>query len=168
MLLKTHLGIEAIGFLLIAATAILTALAFQHIGGYIPCKLCLGQRIPYYTAIPVAIVACLMVWRHGSPRLIQFLFALLTLIMVYSVYLGVRHSGVEWGWWAGPGDCGAVDGNMATDTTNLLKQLSTTRPPSCDIAAGRFLGLSFAGWNVVSSLALLWIALRGAFGKTAS
>lgn len=165
-MLKTHLGTEAIGFLLIACTAILTALAFEHIGGYIPCKLCLGQRIPYYTAIPVAIVTCLMVWRHGSPRLIQFLFALLTLIMVYSVFLGVRHSGVEWGWWEGPGDCGAVDGNLATDTTNFLKQLSATKPPSCDTAAGRFLGLSFAGWNVVSSLALLGIALRGAFAKT--
>lgn len=161
------MGKEAIGFLLIACTAILMALAFEHIGGYIPCKLCLGQRIPYYSAIPIAIVTCWMVWRHGSPRLIQFLFALLTLIMVYSVFLGARHSGVEWGWWEGPGDCGAVDSNMAIDTANLLKQLSTTRPPSCDSAAGRFLGLSFAGWNVVSSLALLWIAMRGAFAKAA-
>lgn len=167
-MLKTHLGIEAVGFLLIVCTAILTALAFQHIGGYIPCKLCLGQRIPYYSAIPIAIVTCVMVWRHGSPRLIQFLFALLTLIMVYSVFLGVRHSGVEWGWWEGPGDCGAVDSNMATDTANFLKQLSSTRPPSCDIAAGRFMGLSFAGWNVISSVLALGIAVRGVFGKPKS
>jgi len=164
-LLKTHLGNEALGFLLIACTVILTALGFEHIAGYIPCKLCLGQRIPYYTAIPLAAITCLMVWRHGSPRLLQILFALLSLLMIYSTFLAIRHSGVEWGWWQGPSDCGAVDGGVATDATNLLKQLTSIRPPSCDTAAGRFLGLSFAGWNVISSLILLWIALRGVFRK---
>ena len=32
---------------------IATVLGFEHIGGYTPCKLCLGQREPYYMAIPV-------------------------------------------------------------------------------------------------------------------
>ena len=30
------------------------ALGFEHIGGYIPCALCLMQRDPYYYGIPVA------------------------------------------------------------------------------------------------------------------
>ena len=29
------------------------ALAFEHIGGYIPCALCLMQRTPYYWGIPI-------------------------------------------------------------------------------------------------------------------
>jgi disulfide bond formation protein DsbB len=33
------------------------ALAFEHIGGYIPCALCLIQRQPYYWGIPIGIVA---------------------------------------------------------------------------------------------------------------
>ena len=34
------------------------ALGFQHIGGYIPCKLCYEQRIPYYVGAPLM----LLVW----------------------------------------------------------------------------------------------------------
>ena len=32
---------------------------FEHIGGYIPCKLCLAQRQPYYYAFPVSLIAIL-------------------------------------------------------------------------------------------------------------
>ncbi|WP_375198209.1 disulfide bond formation protein B, partial [Sphingobium sp.] len=39
------------------------------------------------------------------------------------------------------------------------------RPPSCTEAAGRFLGLSFAGWNVIASLALALVAFRAAWKK---
>ena len=41
---------QAIGAALTAlgmAVTVGTALGFQHIGGYIPCKLCLEQRLPY-------------------------------------------------------------------------------------------------------------------------
>ena len=34
-----------------------TALAFEHIGGYLPCKLCLEQRTPYYLGVPVMLLA---------------------------------------------------------------------------------------------------------------
>ena len=33
------------------------ALGFEHIGGYIPCKLCLEQRWPYYAGVPLMAVA---------------------------------------------------------------------------------------------------------------
>ena len=37
------------GLLLVGGlAAIATAWGFQLIGGYVPCKLCLEQRIPYY------------------------------------------------------------------------------------------------------------------------
>ena len=42
------------GFLMLAMAATVgTALGFQHFGGYIPCKLCLEQRIPYYVGVPL-------------------------------------------------------------------------------------------------------------------
>ena len=89
-----------------------SALAFEHIGGYIPCKLCLQQRIPWYAGIPVMLVATLIAWKGGSPRMIRGLLLFSALIMAVSLYLGVNHSGVEWGWWLGPGDCGAVAGGI--------------------------------------------------------
>jgi len=35
-----------LAMVLIGAAAILTALGFEHLGGYQPCALCLQQRVP--------------------------------------------------------------------------------------------------------------------------
>ena len=43
--------------------------------------------------------------------------------------------------------------------------IDAIRPPSCDEAAGRFLGLSFAGWNAVASALFAAVALRSAVAK---
>jgi disulfide bond formation protein DsbB len=40
---------------------------FEHIGGYIPCALCLTQRIPYYVAAPLMLVAPLFSRFAGGP-----------------------------------------------------------------------------------------------------
>ena len=138
---------------------ILSALAFEHIGGYQPCKLCLEQREPWYLGIPLMLIACLSLLFKGPACLTRGLMAIGGLLMVYSFVLGVHHSGVEWGFWEGPRDCGAVDGGLATTTTDFLKQLEETVPPSCTDAALRVLGLSFAGWNAIVSLILAVISL---------
>lgn len=141
-----------------------TALLFQHVGGYIPCALCLEQRIPYYVAIPIALVAFVAAAGRAPAILTRALLLAIGLIMLYSLYLGVFHAGVEWGFWPGPADCGQVGGSdlMSGD---LLATIDAIRPPSCDEAAGRFLGLSFAGWNAVASALFAAVALRGAVAK---
>ena len=45
--------------MLAMAATVGTALGFQHIGGYIPCKLCYEQRMPYYVGVPLMAVALL-------------------------------------------------------------------------------------------------------------
>ncbi|TWG90375.1 disulfide bond formation protein DsbB [Mesorhizobium sp. J18] len=151
------------------AAAVGTALGFQHFGGYIPCKLCLEQRVPYYVGIPVAVLALTASVLKLPPIVTRLLLAVGGAMMLWTMALGVYHSGVEWGWWLGPTDCGAVAA-PAGSAGGVLDQLNTVIPPSCDKAAGRFLGLSFAGWNVVASLILALIAFRGAFsgGKSLS
>ena len=37
-----------------AAATILAALAFEHLGGYAPCPLCLEERYAYYFAVPAS------------------------------------------------------------------------------------------------------------------
>ena len=95
-------------FLAIAMAGVVgTALGFEHIGGFIPCKLCLAQREPYYAGVPVALLAAAGAafgWRNCFVRGMLVIAALL---MSYSVILAVYHSGVEWHWWPGPTDCGA-------------------------------------------------------------
>ncbi len=145
---------------------ILTVLAFEHIGGYTPCALCLGQREPYYAAIPFGLIALASAFFRGPAYLTRGTLAIVGLLMVYAMILGIQHAGVEWGWWEGPGDCGG--GGTVENAGSLLDSLATVKPPSCDEAAGRFLGLSFAGWNVVVSLILAGIAFRGAFSRAKS
>ena len=153
----------ALGLLLSAlATAAVVggALGFQHIGGYIPCALCLEQRVPYYAAAPVLLVASLAA-RTGA-RAGALAGALLAVaLMGWAIYLGVYHAGAEWGFWPGPTDCGTSEAGAAVlEGGDLLAALDATRPPSCDEAAGRFLGLSFAGWQVVVASALFVWNLR--------
>lgn len=142
-----------------------SALAFEHIGGYIPCKLCLEQREPWYAGIPVAALAVVAVALKWPPIVGRGLLVVAGLIMVYSLVLGVNHAGVEWGFWAGPGDCGVVQGGISNDAGSFLQQLEQTVPPSCDDAALRILGLSFAGWNAVVSLVLAGLAFRAGTKK---
>ncbi|MGD9502102.1 MAG: disulfide bond formation protein B, partial [Methyloceanibacter sp.] len=40
-----------------AAATILAALAFEHLGGYAPCPLCLQERYADYFAVPVCAAA---------------------------------------------------------------------------------------------------------------
>ncbi len=145
--------------------AVGTALAFEHIGGYIPCKLCLEQRIPYYLGIPLAALTFACAWMRVPGMLLRLMLAACGLLMLWGLVLAVNHAGVEWHWWAGPTDCGAVDVAPDTGGQGVLDMLDNVVPPSCDQAAGRFLGLSFAGWNVLASLGLAIIAFRAALAK---
>lgn len=144
-----------------------SALGFQHIGGYTPCALCLLQRDPYYYAIPLGVLAIasslfkLPVWLTRST------LALIGIAMLIGAGLGVYHSGVEWGFWPGPITCSTGAPSLTTNAGNLLSDLNAVKPPSCNDAALRVLGLSFAGWNVIASVILAGIAFFGASRKAA-
>lgn len=141
------------------------ALAFQHIGGYIPCKLCYEQRMPYYVGAPLMALAALSAFLRWPGLLTRLLLLAGAALMLYGLYLGVYHSGVEWSWWPGPTDCGMVVAPPDTGGNGVLDAIDAVMPPSCDKAALRILGLSLAGWNAIASLVLAAIALRGAFAK---
>jgi disulfide bond formation protein DsbB len=155
----------AIFLALAMAATVGTALGFEHIGHYIPCKLCLGQRVPYYVGVPVMALAVVSATLRWPPLLTRGLLLAGGLLMVWGLYLGVFHAGVEWGFWAGPTDCGAVAGPADTGGKGVLDAIDKFVPPSCDKAALRILGLSFAGWNAVASFFLAIIAFRGALAR---
>lgn len=166
----------ALLFLLLAAATILGALGFEHIGGYQPCALCLMQRTPYYVGIPLVLVTLTALFL-GAPRVvILVLFAVLAVLALYNAGLGIYHSGVEWAFWKGPESCTAVGGISqgfgsgagglggglgGSQGPGIIERLKSEVPPSCGEAPWRFLGLSFAGWNVIVSLALAGLALAG-------
>lgn len=143
--------------LFLAVGVILGALAFEYLGGYAPCPLCLMQRYAYYAGIPLLFLA--MALTSEMPRVAALIFLVVALGFLANAGLGVYHSGVEWKFWPGPDTCGTVQA-LPTDAANLLKEAEQVVVVRCDEAQWRFAGLSFAGWNVVVSLLAFAGALR--------
>lgn len=134
------------------------ALAFEHIGGYIPCALCLMQRDPYYYGIPLGVLAALSILLKLPRWTTRALLLAIVVLMIVGAGLGVYHSGVEWTFWEGPATCATTASGVSSDVTDLLGDLNAKHGPSCTDAALRVLGLSFAGWNVIASLVLAGLA----------
>lgn len=154
---KTSAVLLALGM----AVTVGGALGFEHIGGYIPCALCLLQRDPYYYGIPVAVAAALSAAFGGPSWLTRGLLGLAGVMMLVGAGMGVYHAGVEWGFWEGPSTCATTAQAVTQNAGDLLADLDSKHGPSCTEASFRFLGLSFAGWNVVTSLVLAAIAFAG-------
>ena len=142
--------------LAVAAATILAALAFEHLGGYAPCPLCLEERYAYYFAVLASALAFLLSRGHAT-GVARILLVLIALAFLANAVTGIYHSGVEWKWWPGPTTCsGGFElqwGEGGIVDTPIIR---------CDEASWRFLWLSFAGWNAVISALLASIAAYGA------
>jgi len=144
--------------LMIGFFTILGALAFEYIGGYMPCELCLIQRQPYYFGLPLLIITIVFWKRIAVPPRIA-LTLVVAALFAWGAYMGVYHSGVEWGMWPGPTSCtGGAEGLSFGD----LNSINDAKVVPCDKPEFRMFGLSFAGYNAIISsiitLLLLWSA----------
>jgi len=147
---------------LLASVAVVGgALLFQYAGGLEPCELCLAERWPYYGAIVLAGVALAADRRRALSGI-----GLLALIFLASAGLAAYHVAVEQQWIAGPTACtGGASG--AKTPEELMKFLQNQQAVRCDEIQWSFLGVSLAGWNLVTSLVLLaltgfgYLRLRG-------
>jgi disulfide bond formation protein DsbB len=151
---------------MIGLFTILAALCFEYIGHYIPCELCLGQRIPYYIGLP-ALAVIIAGWKKIPvlPRIAATF--VVACIFIWGTYLGTFHAGVEWGFWPGPTACTGTGGGIDFGDLNNINE---TRVVPCDQPQIRFFdltfahfpfdGFSFAGLNaIISALIsgfLLW------------
>lgn len=139
-----------LAFILGLAT-ILGALGSQFIGGLYPCELCLEQRIPYYSGLPL-LVLILLFWNRLPLPVWYAGMAIVTALFAWGTYLGTYHAGVEWGFWPGPTACTG----LGTGNAISLDSLSNLQPVvSCDVVQFRFLGISLAGYNALISLAIV-------------
>lgn len=137
---------------LISSLVLLTALAFEHIGGLNPCPLCLQQRYAYYLVIPLSFVCYLIAEDHGKQNVFKFGMTICGLAVLANTGLGAYHAGVEWALWPGPDSCTATSGGT------LIPDLSGPPPVPCTQAAWRFLGISMAGYNAAISLFLFTLS----------
>lgn len=150
--------IAAVWIILAASIAtLLGAYIFEYGFGYLPCHLCLIERIPYMVAI-VATLAILVITRGTNFGFIPVaLLALCALAFAIGAGISLYHTGVEYKWWAGPSSCSGS--GMATSFEELQAQLnSNIRAPRCDEPAWTLFGISLAGANFLISLALLGVS----------
>lgn len=151
------------GFALaLAVAAILTALGFEHLGGLEPCPLCLQQRYAFYLGIPGLFLALVLIAAE-YPKAAAVLFLAVALAFLANSGLAAYHAGVEWKFWLGPDTCAQPTGTLKPlGGGNLLNDLAKARIVRCDEASWRFLGISFAGWNVLGSFIISVAALQAA------
>lgn len=156
--LATRTGRAVAGAFVITTATLVAAWGFELIGGYLPCPLCLQQRWAYYAAVPIAaLLLGLLATDPGKAGIARRGLVLIALIMTAGAILGAYHAGIEWGWWQGPAACA-----FGAGLSGGLPNLDEARVIGCNEAQWRLLGLSFAGWNVVISLAVAALALWGA------
>lgn len=149
------------------------ALALAHLAervfGLQPCELCLAARWPYYIGAPLALLIFLVPLSLSSAWR-QLAAAGLCAVLLWSLYYGLYHSGIEYGWWPAPAEC-ASSGAAVTKAEDLLSQLGRTKIVPCDAPSFRLFGvLSFANLNALLSAVLLTLnvaalvksSLRGA------
>lgn len=144
----------AIVAFVVGLAAILGAWGFQLFGGYVPCKLCLEQRVPYYTGLPILALGIVLLASGRKAALSRVVLILAGAIFIVGAGLGVYHAGVEWGFWPGPSACtGTGDGLSFNDLSsgNIEKVIP------CDQVQWRdpILKLSLAGYNAILSVVLV-------------
>jgi disulfide bond formation protein DsbB len=156
----------ALAITAIAAATLAGAWFFQLVLDIRPCPLCLEQRYAYYLAVPLGALVALAAARNAPRSVLVAGLAVLALAALYNAGLGAYHAGVEWGFWQGPTECSGpvLDLGKAGSLLNNLDKVKVIR---CDEVQWRFLGLSLAGYNVLISLAMAALAIRG-IAKTAS
>jgi disulfide bond formation protein DsbB len=134
------------------------AMAFQYVGGLVPCELCHWQRWPHGAAIVVALAAFVL-----PPKPARAAVVIAALLAMVSGAIGVYHWGVEQHIFQGLTQCtAAATGGNAED---VLKDIfATTKIVRCDQPQWSLFGISMAGWNAILSLGfglvILWLTLK--------
>jgi disulfide bond formation protein DsbB len=147
---------RAAWLVLAASIAIPGAAILSQFGfGLRPCELCIWQRWPYLFAVIFSLIAAL-----GPKRFQPLLLVLAALALVTTAGVGVFHVGVEQHWWAGLASCSGDSG--ATTLEEMRKQIMGAPIVRCDDIAFQFLGISMAGWNVITASVMAIFALVSA------
>lgn len=136
-----------------SAALMIAALAFQHIGGLPPCKLCIWQRWPHVIAIGLGVIGWFV------PNRVLALAGAMAAAATAAV--GLYHTGVERGFWEGPASCSSA-GTSGVSAQELLARIQSAPLVRCDEVPWELFGLSMASWNAVIALFLMAVWLKAA------
>ena len=135
--------------------AIVFALYYQYFENYLPCELCVYQRIPYILIIVFSIL-------YFFSRLFKYILVVLVFLFLSSFALALTHFGVEKGFWEISSSCSNATQEF-DDIDELRAFLSSVPITKCDEVTWSFGGISMAGYNVIYSLINIFVILYFAF-----
>lgn len=136
---------------LAGAGVLAAALYFQYVLGYLPCVLCIYQRIPYATLIVIA--ALVLGPGRDKPEWARLALPLMALAMLIDAGIAGFHVGVEQHWWEGTSSCGSP-GGAGGSLDDLRAQIMAAPVVRCDQVSWTMFGISMAGYNVFLSLGM--------------
>ena len=114
--------------------------------GYKPCQLCYYGRIIWW-----CIIGCAFIFFVCSEKVRYILLLIIMLGLLINTLFSIYHSGIEWGFWAGPQTCTQIA--FPTNIDDLFDSLFE-KPIACNRAAWRLFDISLAGYNAIISLIL--------------
>ena len=165
--LRAPILAAALAVFVFGGSTILAAWGIEAIG-YVPCELCLAQRVPYYVGLPIAALVALGAWRGLPATPLRIGLLLVAAAMLTTAGIAAYHTGVEWHFWPGPADCtGGLSGSLPplSADDDLMAKMNATRLVRCDEPALVMFGLSLAAWNVLVSTGFAVVAAWGALAK---
>ncbi len=138
-----------------AAAAILATVHILEAYGWVPCELCLRQRIPYWIGAAIALAAAVA----ALPRLnLAFISSLLmaatAITFLVGVGLAVQHIGVEHHWWMST----CSGGSSKTSVTDMLSSIGKGPIVPCDERRPFLFGLTLTNYNFIVSAILAALA----------
>ena len=149
--------------LMASAAMLLGALAFEHIGGLAPCKLCIWQRWPHLVIIIASLfglASSRWTGKHAKFGPAWLWVSVIILLAFTTSGIGLYHVGVEQSWWEGPSGCSSQLG-ANLDLSTLTDTLLAMPVVRCDEIAWQLFGISMAGWNALLSLGIAGIGIFG-------
>ena len=148
--------------LIVLAASVATlggAYIFEYGFGYMPCHLCLQERVPYMLTIIASLGTIFITRNNKAPDLTPvILMAVCALLLAFDAGLSAYHAGVEYKWWPGPETCTSAS-LVVPSLDALTTQLNTgTHIPRCDSAAWTLFGISLAGYNMLIAATLSFLS----------
>lgn len=123
--------------------------AFERIGGFAPCPLCLSQREIYWGAGALALAGLLALRLRPRPGLDRLAAAALGLVFLAGFAIAGYHVAVEQHWVVAQ-----CDADLDASDFGPIDWSAPVAAPACDTPAWTVFGVSMAGYNALISLGL--------------
>ena len=143
--------------ILALAGAYITEIAF----GWLPCPLCVYQRLIYFA--DTAVIFFALIFRNEGARDLLFLI-ILAIVNCSGTYIAFFHSGVERHWFHYESSCtGFIDNNISLE--QMIKMIESTTTVACDVLGPQIFGLTMANWNALLLVAVSCVTIGLIFRK---